>query len=280
MKRIILMLILAVVGSSRFASAQVMHHRGPVIDVDKANAAIDVANLAIRCTSGPRRYRLMDTNIADLQPIANYYSSLVQLDIDNRAVQIERPLKEWLLITGHVIQITETNGMIVSAHNADNPESDSVPIRIKNFPFESVMVDKSGVSFFAVSDGRFRYLATDGAVSTIRSFDYGTYPTDKQIADYRASSDKANEAALLQRAREISGQNAEKNAQKKATQAKTFAFYLEKAKSSEASAQYRVGQLYLAGEGVEKNIPEGRKWLAAAAAQGNADAAKLLTASP
>ena len=52
------------------------------------------------------------------------------------------------------------------------------------------------------------------------------------------------------------------------------ASYLKAAEMGFAPAQYRVGQIFLYGQGVNQNLRETRRWFTAAAAQGHGEAAK------
>lgn len=56
-------------------------------------------------------------------------------------------------------------------------------------------------------------------------------------------------------------------------------FYIPKAEAGEGSAQMRLGEIYLHGEGVETNIPFARKWLSLALTNGYPRAADLLRES-
>ncbi len=56
----------------------------------------------------------------------------------------------------------------------------------------------------------------------------------------------------------------------------TFKFHLQKAMAGEVGSQYRVGQLYLEGKGVEQNTKQAIMWFEKAKAQGNEEAAAEL----
>lgn len=57
---------------------------------------------------------------------------------------------------------------------------------------------------------------------------------------------------------------------------KTLEFQMKRAEAGAAHAQYDLGVRYLKGDGVEKNLDTARKWLAAAARNGNNQAVKKL----
>ena len=48
-----------------------------------------------------------------------------------------------------------------------------------------------------------------------------------------------------------------------------FDFQMKLAQKGNAEAQFKVGEMYEAGRGVEKNMEEAMKWINKAAAQGN-----------
>lgn len=64
------------------------------------------------------------------------------------------------------------------------------------------------------------------------------------------------------------------------TAAKVLAFQQQRALSGSAQAQYDLGVRYLAGDGVEKNLTEARRWLSLAVAQKHALAVKKLAELP
>jgi len=65
-------------------------------------------------------------------------------------------------------------------------------------------------------------------------------------------------------------------AEKQATLKRTIEFQRKRAEAGSASAQYTLGLRYVQGDGVEKNLAEGCKWLRASAKQDNVWAKKKL----
>lgn len=57
---------------------------------------------------------------------------------------------------------------------------------------------------------------------------------------------------------------------------RVFHFYRQQASAGESYAQYRVGEMFLRGQGTETNIIQARKWLTMAATNGQPEAAALL----
>ena len=75
----------------------------------------------------------------------------------------------------------------------------------------------------------------------------------------------------------VSPQAQEKNkAEKEAALKRTIDFQKKRAEDGSATAQYDLGKRYLTGDGLEKNLPEARKWFEAAAKQGHEAAAARL----
>lgn len=65
-------------------------------------------------------------------------------------------------------------------------------------------------------------------------------------------------------------------AEKEATLKRTIEFQRKRAEGGSATAQYTLGMRYVQGDGVEKNLAEGCKWLRAAAKQDHVWARKKL----
>ncbi len=64
--------------------------------------------------------------------------------------------------------------------------------------------------------------------------------------------------------------------QKIAGELATFKFYQERANSGDATAEFRLGQLYLEGKGCEVNVTQAKAWFKKAADQGSEGAQKEL----
>lgn len=242
--------------------------------------------LADACGGEKLRFRKIENQIYDLQPLVGWYDwRATQPSTQegfNRVDGSTRPLPDWQIVTGTVLQITESDGMLITRYSAHdvNFEGASETVRLLNYPAQSRLVDGKTVVCFAQKKGRFAYSSTLGARTTIASYDCGTKPTQADIEKMQEEMHQKIVALQTRQASDRAHLAYEKEKRDSDAKIKTFQFRLEQAKAGDAFAQYRLGQLYLAGEGVEKNIPEGKKWLAAAAAQGRADAAKLLSESP
>lgn len=223
------------------------------------------------CAIGKRRFRLIDGKVYDLQPIANYYAWAASLLPNQEGLAASKkavwPLPGWELVYATVVQITEHEGILINKYSSPARDEEPQFVRVRDIPTEDKMIDGDHVVFIAREDGRYRYENTQGAVRTIASYDYGRRPTPEQMEQaVKELEQKVNsQAKLLQ---EQEALLAEKKKQQAAqVKINTFNFYLEKANNGEAPAQLRVGQMYLAGEGTDKNETEARKWLAAAAAK-------------
>jgi TPR repeat protein len=55
-----------------------------------------------------------------------------------------------------------------------------------------------------------------------------------------------------------------------------FGFYLKAAEQGDADAQFRLGEMYRNGQGVEKDLKSASEWLRKAASQGNENARRNL----
>jgi TPR repeat protein len=64
--------------------------------------------------------------------------------------------------------------------------------------------------------------------------------------------------------------------EKEASARKTADFVKQRAEAGSATAQYDLGKRYMTGDGIEKNFTEARKWLEAAAKQGEENATSKL----
>jgi hypothetical protein len=234
-------------------------------------------------TRGGQRFRLFDGQTNDLKPIADYfaeaaaiitnYSGDEQIRRMTNWLNKKRPLPDWQMLIGKVLQVTDGEGILVTVHPNGDTEEDGELVRVKNSRRERTVVDNDFVAVFAIEDGRYRYVNVSGAASTVRSFDFGTLLTDEQIAALLKSEADTREAAKA-KAQAIRAQAVA--AGKLATQKREFQFWLEKANAGETYAQLRVGQLYLTGEGVESNQSKAVEWLTKAAAAGDQDAKSAL----
>jgi hypothetical protein len=137
---------------------------------------------------------------------------------------------------------------------------------VAHFPYAVAENDGIGWEhlYVALPDGVYSYRAIVGS-HTIRKLEYGEVwkapaptpqkpATAEQIATAKAAADK----------------------RKSDLAAATFRFHLQKAQAGEASSQFRLYQLYTAGEGVEKDPDQARAWLSKAAAQGHREALAAL----
>lgn len=77
--------------------------------------------------------------------------------------------------------------------------------------------------------------------------------------------------------RELTPEEAKKaQIQQNKNDVKQFEYYKRRAEEGSDHAQFELGNRYLAGKGVEKDVKLAREWLGKSAKQGNAKAAKQL----
>lgn len=110
----------------------------------------------------------------------------------------------------------------------------------------------------------------------LKAFDYGQLPSAEQQAEINAklaAQQKGREAMQREAAAKAELLRNEKQA---ALDAKTAAFYRQRADSGDAAAQFELARRYLSGKGVEKDDKEAARLLRLAAAQGHKPAQKQL----
>lgn len=200
-------------------------------------------------------------------------------------------------IVGKVIQVAK-GGVLVSTATGGTRE-----------PYTTVFVmdldgfaDGDRFGLLAKEAGVMEYTTVLGAKKTVRQFSPPYKPTADQIAKFHnlermeelATKDReaknakaAAELATQQAAQDAANRKlredkaqAEKDAKAFAIDAKVLAFHRRNAERGDAEAQYQLGVRLLAGKGAAVDEVEGRKWLAAAAAQGHAKAAAMAKNQP
>lgn len=166
--------------------------------------------------------------------------------------------KGWFLVGGKVRQKLATGSYLIESTAEEvlgSPVAKGRRFIVKNLPLALVDDDQ-------MPTVRCKYDGDEPHQDkTLRVFNFGVLcaPPRKTV-----ESLQAQRVFLLQ-------QYAEAN--RRRTKLDTTA-----AESGNASAQFILAQRYLQGEGVPKDVPEGRRWLEKSAAQGNLDASEALRA--
>jgi hypothetical protein len=148
---------------------------------------------------------------------------------------------------------------------------DGADFFVANFPYEvadgdSIGFDDKNGQMLAKVAGVYTYATAIGGSRTIKKLDYGEIYTPPAPPPLTPEQIAAKKAAV------------EKN--KKAVEASTVKWLRAQADSGDAFSQYRLGERYLRGNGVETNAVKAREYLTKASAQGNADARELLQKLP
>lgn len=136
---------------------------------------------------------------------------------------------------------------------------------VANFPYEVAEGDvigrdiKAKTFLCAKIDGVYTYHTVMGGSRTIKKLDYGDIyvpppPTAGQLAAAKLAQEKKN----------------------RETEANTVKWVRDQADAGDAFSQFRMGERYLKGDGVEKDDSLAKKYLTKASAQGNQDARDLL----
>jgi Sel1 repeat len=152
--------------------------------------------------------------------------------------------------------------------------------------------NKIGEAFDLITDldagGTWKFTATASESGSFRS--EGVWCTRGQLLvkylDEERRQQREKDAAIEQERQTLAAEAAQRlaiqnyRASQQESARKTFEFYSQKAANGDAFAQLRLGQLYLAGQGVETNVEQARFWLFRAATNGRAEAANLLLSLP
>ncbi len=172
----------------------------------------------------------------------------------------------WLQCLGTVIEIQQGKGVRVRGRYAlpfDLKPATLMPGEteevyfIANYPYPVAEGQDLGTNVVAMMDGVYSYHNVSGGNTTLVKLDYG-----KPVAAPQRIPTAAQREAQSKKTREA-GERA-------------LAYHQELAAKGDAYGQLRMGQRYLAGDGVKKDVAKGRELLSLAAAQGNKTAADEL----
>jgi len=140
---------------------------------------------------------------------------------------------------------------------------------VEHFPYAAAENEWLGEDqkFVAFETGTFSYVSVLGDTRTIRSLDYGG-PVEPPPGLVEAMAAKQQAAQAKAKADTLQAKQAAAGAALKWNQ--------EQADKGDAFGQYRMGQRYLTGDGVEKDVIKAREMFAKSAAQGDVDASNAL----
>lgn len=122
------------------------------------------------------------------------------------------------------------------------------------------------LSFFTVT--------SFGQATSAREIVKKTVPKDQRTPPPSAAA--TSPAAPSSQPKTVAPVRVKTDADKLEMEKKTVEFLTQRAKGGSASAQYDLGLRYIEGKGVDKSEKEGRKWLEAAAKQGDTKAVKKI----
>ena len=162
---------------------------------------------------------------------------------------------DWCPIYGTVVDISK-DGIRVMGLDAD--------FFVANFPYQVANGDYLQ-DFFARRAGLYNYVTVLGGTRTIHKFDYGQpvgLPPPRELT--------AQEVVAAQ----ILAGN-----RKAAADLATFKFHQERAEAGNVGSMYRLGHLYLAGQGCAVDTNLARGWFERAAAAGSEEAKEELKKS-
>jgi hypothetical protein len=164
---------------------------------------------------------------------------------------------------GRVLEV-QKNGIRVSGSYLPGGPLEDTDFFVANFPYQVADGDELsyGTGWAAKVDGTYTYRTVLGASRTIHKLDYGTiYVPPPPAPPSREQIREAKNAAAKRKADE---------------QSRVLKHHQELADEGDAYGQYRMGQRYLAGDGVERDLIKARDMFEKAAAQGHAEAKKEL----
>jgi len=135
---------------------------------------------------------------------------------------------------------------------------------IQGFPYQ--LADNDFISWpsrlVALNDGVYSYGTVGGSTRTLHKLTYGRV-VQAPIAAELTPEEKAAQSKKLAD-------------EKAAAEKKALDWNQKQADAGDAYGQWRMGQRYLTGNGVDKNITKAREYFSKAADQGNPDAKKAL----
>lgn len=231
------------------------------------------------------RFRTVADMPTDLEPYFAY------LEDDSKGEWMEG----WRVLVGEVVQILGEEGMIIRYFESAGTHKgkalyfgDIKTGRLKNYYLQSRCTD--GEKIYAIAkkeDESFSYTTTLGARSTVRSFDFGKEPNAVELSLLKKSVEIREQAEAQRKeaerrsveelvAKQKQAAEAAKAKKLQEADAKTVEFQKKQAEQGSAYAQLELGKRYMEGKGVEQSNDLARKWLTAAADQGNEHAKKLL----
>jgi hypothetical protein len=223
-------------------------------------------------------------------------------EIDGVQEFVKSPNTGFVKFIGQILQTT-TNGILVDGSCGTKVTK----FFVEHFPLESRNLSDGDYfqdgdkSYVAIPDGSFTYIAIDGSIRSIPKLDYGkpcfrpsnanaietkaqqlTPQEAQQISDAKNDAqskltDAQTAASTLQAfIKEIEDEKKAELAAKNAPQAKALEFDQQQANNGDTYGLLRMGERYMNGEGVTKDLSKARLYLTKAADGGSLTAAQEL----
>lgn len=167
----------------------------------------------------------------------------------------------WFACWGRVIEVQPT-GIRVSGHSEFYGAGEKI-FFVEGYPYE-VEEDQYIERIAAKDSGVYTYTTVLGGTSTIRRFVYGRIVNAPTVPPPSPEQLKA-----------LADAEARKKA---ASDAKALNYNRDLAERGDAYGQFRMGERYRDGDGVDKDPRQAREWFAKASAQGDKAASKALAA--
>jgi hypothetical protein len=219
-------------------------------------------------------YRKIGVDLYDLNPRFRWNDQVIQ---HGYHLSNEDPLPDWEYIFGKVAQITAEGVLVQKYSDWDySMEHDSELVFVRNFPKRIGIVDDSQIALYAMEAGRHQYVTVLGGNKTVRAYDFGNRPSEKEIEGLKQMERVKVEFAKAQLERMVKQSKEAKEKLLKSVAVENFKFRMQRALTGDGDSQLRVAEFYLEGEGTERDDQAARRWLEAAVTNGITSASRML----
>jgi len=174
------------------------------------------------------------------------------------------------ILVSHVVDQVLPDGILVHEvrfNGAIGGSAEDKQCFITNYPTLQTVSDNQKVHFLAMRTGNYHYKDTSGAMRTVPMYDCGIPYSAQAVSAilHPPLTPEQKEAQAQARA-----------AKKLAAQQVVIKNYESKAQNGDGFAQYRLGEIYLHGEGTDTNTVYARHYLEMAVTNGYPEATNLL----
>ena len=206
----------------------------------------------LNCDTFQHPIRQVRGKIYDLRPLAKWIA------MDNR--KVKNPSPEWKFTRAKVLSVPK-DGLLVYLGSAWN----ETVYFVTNYPGN--LADDQPIHFWAVDVRQnYKYRAASGETKTVRTLDCGTpyippLPTKEQIESAKAAAAQAA---------------SQRKAATQAAEQRALEWNQKQAAKGDAFGEFRMGERYRDGDGVEQDLSKAREFFQKSAEQGNAAAVQAL----